>query len=111
MDVISTLIKKLIDENAGATINQSQYNKQYDDYAERFNKAKEKHNSLQKQEVKRLLQADIIECFMIEINTLPDLPIEYSDRLWNAMIDYVTVYNDERLEFIFKNGEKITKTL
>ena len=48
---------------------------------------------------------------MFEINVLPDLPIEYSNRLWLAAIDFVTDYNDERIEFTFKNGKKVNEIL
>ena len=111
MDVVSGLIKKLIDENAGTSMNQSDYNKRYDGYAERYNKLKDKYDSLQRLKITRTFQADIIECFMFEINALPDLPIDYSDRLWLSLIDCVTVTNDESIEFTFKNGAKITEML
>lgn len=35
----------------------------------------------------------------------------YSDRLWLNLIDRVTVYEDGRLAFRFKNGTEITETL
>ena len=35
----------------------------------------------------------------------------YSDRLWLNLIDRVTVYEDGRLVFRFKNGTEITETL
>ena len=39
------------------------------------------------------------------------LPVQYSDRLWLNLIDRVTVYEDGRLVFRFKNGTEITETL
>ena len=44
--------------------------------------------------------------------TLDDsLPVQYSDRLWLNPVDRVTVYEDGRLVFRFKNGTEITETL
>ena len=39
------------------------------------------------------------------------LPVQYSDRLWLNLIDRVTVFEDGRLVFRFKNGMEITETL
>jgi hypothetical protein len=36
------------------------------------------------------------------------LEINFSETLWNAAVDHVTVYADERLVFRFKNGSEIT---
>jgi hypothetical protein len=38
------------------------------------------------------------------------LQIQFSDALWNTVVDYVTVCADCRLEFYFKNGSIITLT-
>jgi len=32
------------------------------------------------------------------------LQIAFSEPLWNTVIDYVTVFSDDRLVFHFKNG-------
>lgn len=49
--------------------------------------------------------------FMFNIQKLDDLPIKYSDRLWYALLDHVTVSRDETLTFTFKNGQTIRKEL
>lgn len=48
---------------------------------------------------------------MFEISELDDLPIEFDENLWNSVIDMVTVYEDERLVFKFKNGAEIEEQL
>ena len=49
---------------------------------------------------------------MTELMTLDaSLPVRYSDRLWLNLIDRVTVYEDGKLLFRFKNGTEITETL
>ena len=48
---------------------------------------------------------------MFEIPELDDLPIKFDEKLWNSVIDMVTVYEDERLMFKFKNGAEIEEQL
>ena len=34
-----------------------------------------------------------------------EMPIdEFNDRLWTSVIDHVTVYSDDRMQFAFKGG-------
>ena len=70
------------------------------------------YEALRQQKVTRSFQADVMECFMTELMTLDaSLPVRYSDRLWLNLIDRVTVYEDGKLLFRFKNGTEITETL
>ena len=36
---------------------------------------------------------------------------EFTESLWNGLVDHVTVYADERLVFTFKNGKEVTVSL
>ncbi|MBQ1201465.1 MAG: hypothetical protein IIX59_05745, partial [Alistipes sp.] len=76
-----------------------------------FNKAKAEYEKLHKTMEQRQLKADIISGFMFEISELDDLPIEFDEKLWNSVIDMVTVYENERLVFKFKNGAEIEEQL
>lgn len=111
-EIVAELTKRLIAENASTAIPQDEYNTRYDVLAARFRKAQEKIDELQKLKITRSFQADILECFMGEIASLDTtLPLEYSDRLWLNTIDRVTVYEDKRMVFRFKNGAEITEKL
>ncbi|MDD6017503.1 MAG: hypothetical protein PUC03_01220 [Clostridiales bacterium] len=39
------------------------------------------------------------------------LPIDFSERLWNALVKNLTIYPEGRAAFLFKNGTKITERL
>lgn len=43
------------------------------------------------------------------IRLMPELPIGFSESHWNALVDHVTVYADDRMVFSFKNGSEITE--
>ena len=110
-NLLTEMIKKLIEQNASTAMNQDEYARKYNDYAARFEKATAEYEKLQKQKLRRLHQSDILETFAFEIFCLPDLRIEFSDRLWLNLIDHATVYGDERIVFKFKNGAEIEEKL
>ena len=111
MEVVSELVKKLINENAANPMNQDEYIAKYDGYTNRFNRAKTEYEKLQKTIEQRQLKADVISGFMFEISELDDLPIEFDEKLWNSVVDTVTIYKNERLVFKFKNGTEIEEQL
>ena len=111
MDPISVLIQKLIDDNAAVAMSQDEYNEKYDGYMARYNRAKECYDKLQQRKTTLSFEVDIIKCFMFEIKALPSQPMEFSDSLWNAMIDKVTVHSDDRAVFTFKNGGEIIEII
>lgn len=67
--------------------------------------AKSEYEKLQKS------KAETISGFIFEISEFDELPIEFDEKLWNWVIDIVTVYEDERLVFKFKNGTEIEERL
>lgn len=112
IEVVSELTKRLIAENATTAIPQDEYNRKYDALVERFHTAQDRLDELQKLRITRSFQADVLECFMFEIKAIDtSLPLEYTDRFWLNLIDRVTVYEDKRLAFRFKNGTEVEETL
>ncbi len=111
MEVVSKLVKRLINENAATPINQDAYVEKYDGYTARFNKTKLEYEKLQRTMEQRRIKADAISGFMFEISELDNLPFEFDENLWHSVIDTVTVFEDERLVFKFKNGMEIDETL
>lgn len=111
LDSISVLIQKMIDENTVVAMSQDEYNEKYDGYAERYNRAKERYDKLMQRKTTLSFEVDIIECFMFEISRVRELPVSFSDSLWNAMIDKVTLHADGRAVFNFKNGTEIAEII
>ena len=48
---------------------------------------------------------------LFELTELEALPIEFDEKLWHAVVDKVTVYNDDRLVYSLKDGTEITVEL
>jgi len=111
MDTISILTQKLIAENATKAMNQEVFQQKNASYTEQYNTLQERKSKLEGRKVTIRFEVDILECFMFEIKAMPELPMEFSEHLWNAMVDHVTVYHDGRVVFSFKNGGEITKNI
>ena len=111
LDELDTLIELLIAENASVAMSQEEYKIKYEGHIGRFNTAKDKLDALKAKKTARGHEADILRSFMAEIQTAPDLPIEFSETLWNSLIDHITVYENESLVFTFKNGTEIKEML
>jgi hypothetical protein len=75
---------------------------------ERYENLHSRYDTLQQQKERRQIQADAIGGCLFALEELDLLEINFSETLWNAAVDHVTVYADERLEFCFKNGTAIT---
>ncbi len=52
-----------------------------------------------------------ISGILTELAELEVPPIEFDEKLWHAVVDKVTVYNDDRLVYSLKEGSEITVML
>ncbi len=110
-DVIAGLIQKCVDENASDTLDQAEFTERYNGYVEKFESLNEHKEALKNQRNDRMAKNTLISEFMFEISEMATLPIQFDERLWSAVVDQVTVYEDERLVFTFKNGAEITEQM
>ena len=46
-----------------------------------------------------------------QLTQLETPPIEFDEKLWHAVVECVTVYNDDRLVYSLKDGSEITLML
>lgn len=107
MEVVSELTRKHIMENSQTAQNQDEYNAHYNALVERYDKLQKKSFSLQKQKEERLAKRDLIGGFILELSKCKELLTEFDEQLWIAAVDKVTVFQDGRLLFVFKDGTEI----
>lgn len=110
-ETIAIQIQRLISENASTAMDQDDYNRKYDGLVERYNAAENRINDLMKRKETREREAKAMDAFISELSSVGELPIEYSDAVWNALIDKATVYADDRVVFTFKNQKEIPELL
>lgn len=111
METLSLRIEKLIAENAVTEMEQSDYRNKYGKLAARFEAAQKRLTTLDKKKKLRKAEAGELKAFADLLREGRPAELGYSDTLWNGLIDRVTVYEDERLIFAFKNSAEITERL
>ena len=109
MDVVAGMIRLMVNENAAQAQSQTAYTNQYNSLVERFENLQSRYEALQQQKERRQIQADAIGNCLTALEEVDLLDITFSEALWTAAVDHVTVYADDRLVFHFKNGSKITE--
>lgn len=108
MDVVSGMIKALVNENASCEIPQAAYTERYNALVNRFEKSQSRYDELQRLKERRQIQADEISGCLFALYELDLLELEFNDALWNTVIRQVVVYNDGQLVFHFKTGHEIS---
>ena len=59
------------------------------------------------------MEADSIAIgsMLFELTEIETPPLEFNEKMWHAVVDRVTVYNDDRLVYSLKDGSEITVML
>ena len=108
MEVIAGLIQKAIEDNAARAQDQEEYNRRYDELADRYEKLKKKVVALEQERDQRQYKSDVLSGFLFEMTELGYLDAEFKDSRCIAMLDHVTIYADGRMVYSFLNGSNIT---
>jgi hypothetical protein len=98
-------------QNASATLSEEEYRRRYNDLTERYEAEGERLKSLMEERRRIESEALAISGMLFELMELETLPIEFDEKLWNATVERLTVYEDERLVFSLKDGTEITVLL
>ena len=108
MEVVAGLIEKSIATNAITALGQDEYAKSYESLTERYQGLQKHYTALTKQRADKEYKADVLSCFLFELGELELLDTEWSDSRFHAIVERITVYNDGRLVFTFRNGSEET---
>ncbi len=111
METLSIRIERLITENAAVAQDQGEYQQKYGRFERQFEAAKRKHAALEEKKKVRFTEAEEIRRFADMLKAGKAAGFEFTESLWNGLVDHVTVYADERLVFTFKNGKEVTVSL
>lgn len=109
-EVVLGLIQKIISENAQTAMDQEEYNRRYDAYSERFEAARKRLAEIAELRQERNAKKTRIRLFMENMNSHQELVQSFDEELWYSTVDYVTVYEDKRLVFTFRDGRQIEIT-
>lgn len=108
LDVITRMIQQMVKENAVQAADQIDYTNRYNALVERYESLENQYDALQAQKDRRLMQATAIDKCLTALEEVDLLNISFSEALWNAAVDHVTVYPENQLVFHFRNGSDIS---
>lgn len=108
LEVLNGLIEKCVRENAATAQDQTEYNKRYRNLTGRYEALLKKQGALEQEREARVIKADALDGYMIELSDLEELELEFKAQRWNALVERVAVYQDGRLVFQFKGGNEVT---
>lgn len=107
MNMVAELIQQCINENAHIAINQTDYQTRYDALAERFEKAKDRLETVSMEITEKQAHRKSTERFMAELSRMEGVITKFDEDFWFAMIDYVTIFNKEDICFTFQDKTEI----
>ena len=105
MDIVSELVKKLINSNSTTAQDQTKYQERYNELSARYEKAKKTYEDAVIAKGVKRDKSKTIERFIDSLQEIDGPLIEWSDSIWISMIDKAIVDKDF-MEFQFKNGKK-----
>ena len=107
LTVIAELEQKCILENATVALDQSDYQKRYNEIARRFSEAKAKVDALDAEIREKQTKRKSIERFIQTIKEQPMLIDSFDPILWRSLVDRVTIYSHNDVRFTFMDGTVI----
>ena len=108
LEIVAHMIESTIATNAITALDQLEYTKTYESLTERYQALQKRYTALTRQKAEKEYKADILSGFLFEIGEYDVLDTEWSDSSFHAIVDHITVHNDGRLVFTFRNGSEET---
>lgn len=107
LGVMVGMMNDMIAENAHRAQDQTEYQKRYDALDARYDGANAKYekacNDLEEKQAQMEILWNELEMLKQQAGTVT----EFDEGLWEALVDYVTVYSREDVRFTFKHGVDI----
>ena len=95
--------------NASANLTEEAYRQQYSDLTRQYEEKKAEYKALLERRKNMEATAIVFSGILFRLTELEEIPIDFDEALWNTLVDYVTVYADERIVFSFMDGTEITE--
>ena len=108
LEIVAHMIENTIATNAITALDQLEYAKTYESLTERYQGLQKRYTTLTRQRAEKEYKDDILSGFLFALGEFDYLDTEWSDRRFNAIVDHITVHNNGRLVFTFRNGSEET---
>ena len=106
LEVVTGFMQRHISANAHSALDQVEYQRQYDEYAARFEATRNRISEVSEQREALIAKRGRIQSYLDTLKR-QDLITEFDEVLWYGMVELVLVTQDGKLRFIFKDGVEI----
>ena len=107
MSVLAEMVLAAINENAHVALDQTEYQKRYNDLAARYDGVKAAHDKVVGQIATMLSTKTAAQQFLSTLRGLPEKVTAFNPETWGKLLDHATVYVDGSIRFTFRNGIEI----
>lgn len=101
-------LRRYMEENTQQIQDQNEYNRRFAELDAECTKAEERINQIQKEILDQSGRKEQIRRCLDELRGCGDILEEFDLNLWNSMVESVTVYTDNKLAFLFRDGTEVT---
>jgi site-specific DNA recombinase len=106
LEVVTGLMQRHISANAHSALDQDEYQKQYNEYAARFEVTRSRINEVGEQRESLIAKRGRIQSYLDTLKQ-QELITKFDEVLWYGTVDQVCATQGGRLRFIFKDGIEI----
>jgi len=106
-EVTMELIRKVIADNAQKAMDQEEYERKYAGYCERYEAARIRLAEIGELRLERSAKHTKIAMFLEKLESSAGLVTEFDEELWYTTVDFVTVFEDMRMVFTFRDGNTV----
>ena len=107
MRVLAEMVQAAINENSHVALDQTEYQKRYDDLATRYDGVKTEHDKAAGQIADMTSTKTAAQQFVSTLPGLPQKVTAFNPETWGKLLDHGTVYADGSIRFTFRNGIQI----
>ena len=108
---ISQSVRALIDRNAQSSIDQQDYESEYQRMTERFAELENQLKDIEAECDRRKMQRSALINFLKTLKSTQAPITDFTPQLWNALVEKATVDADGSVVFTFRNGMKMQQKL
>ncbi len=107
MNVDADAVQEAIVQNARKVQDQSEYNVRYEALAARLQQTKAKYDTVTDEIARRGIRRRELSRFIRSVEAMPEILTEFSEELWGALVDHVTVRGKDNIVFTLTSGMEI----
>ena len=107
MNIDSDAVQEAIAQNASRVQDQTEYDARYEELSAKFRQTKAEYDAVTAEITQRGIRRREFGRFIRSVEALPEILTEFSEELWGALVDHVTVYSKDNIVFTLTSGMEI----